>query len=86
MSVSADEPPEELPSLARTVEALLFLSSDPLSLAELAEATQAGEGAIAAALALLGEEYAPGRRGLQSSLVATPSPVIQPARMRRGAC
>jgi len=65
MSSSADESPEELPSLARTVEALLFLSSDPLSLAELAEATQAGEGAIAAALALLGEEYAPGRRGLQ---------------------
>jgi segregation and condensation protein B len=64
MSASADESPEELPSLARTVEALLFLSSDPLSPAELAEATQAGEGAIAAALALLGEEYAPGRRGL----------------------
>ncbi len=56
---------EELPSLARTVEALLFLSSDPLSPAELAEAAQAGEGAIAAALALLGDEYAPGRRGLQ---------------------
>jgi segregation and condensation protein B len=65
MSSSADESHEELPSLARTVEALLFLSSDPLSLAELAEATQAGEGAVAAALALLGEEYAPGRRGLQ---------------------
>jgi segregation and condensation protein B len=56
---------EELPSLARTVEALLFLSSDPLSPAELADAAQVGEGAIAAALALLGEEYAPGRRGVQ---------------------
>jgi segregation and condensation protein B len=72
VSARAEEPltgseyvEEELPSLARTVEALLFLSSDPLGLAELADATQAGEGAIAAALALLGEQYAPGRRGVQ---------------------
>jgi len=56
---------EALPSLARTVEALLFLSTDPLSLTELADATQAGEGAVTAALALLGEEYAPGRRGIR---------------------
>jgi segregation and condensation protein B len=53
------------PSLVRTVEALLFLSSDPLSPAELADATQSGEGAVRAALAVLGEQYAPGRRGLQ---------------------
>jgi segregation and condensation protein B len=52
------------PSLARTVEALLFLSSDPLSAAELADATQAGEGAVLTALALLGEQYAPGLRGI----------------------
>jgi segregation and condensation protein B len=74
MSSAAEQPtaetaqapdPEQLPSLARTVEALLFLSSDPLSPAELADATEAGEGAVAAALALLGEQYAPGRRGLQ---------------------
>lgn len=52
------------PSLARTVEALLFLSSDPLSPAELADATQAGEGAVRTALALLGEQYAPGLRGI----------------------
>jgi segregation and condensation protein B len=56
---------EETPALARTVEALLFLSADPLSVAELAEACEAGEGAVRAALALLGEEYAPGRRGIQ---------------------
>lgn len=55
---------EETPSLARTVEALLFLSSDPLSEAELADATQAGEGAVRAALAVLAEQYAPGRRGI----------------------
>ena len=52
------------PELARTVEALLFLSADPLSPEELAAATEVGEGAVAAALALLGEQYAPGRRGI----------------------
>ena len=55
----------ESPSLARTVEALLFLSTDPLSPEELAEATQAGEGAVMAALALLAEQYAPGRSGIR---------------------
>lgn len=55
---------EPEPSLARTVEALLFLSSDPLSPAELADATQAGEGAVLTALALLAEQYAPGLRGI----------------------
>ena len=37
----------DTPELARTVEALLFLSADPLSVAELAEACEAGEGAVA---------------------------------------
>jgi segregation and condensation protein B len=60
-SAGADE---QTPELARTVEALLFLSADPLTPAELAEAIEAGEGAIVAALALLGEQYAPGRRGV----------------------
>jgi segregation and condensation protein B len=62
--VSAAEEPAELPELARTVEALLFLSADPLSPAELADAALAGEGAVLAALAVLGEQYAPGRRGI----------------------
>jgi segregation and condensation protein B len=57
-----DDGPE--PELARTVEALLFLSDDPLNVAELADATEAGEGAVQAAIALLGEQYAPGRRGI----------------------
>jgi chromosome segregation and condensation protein ScpB len=52
---------EQLPELARTVEALLFLSTDPLSIGELAEAAEVGEGAVTAALALLGERHAPGR-------------------------
>jgi segregation and condensation protein B len=51
--------------LARTVEALLFLSADPLSLHELSDATEAGEEAVQIALASLAEDYAPGRRGLR---------------------
>jgi len=52
-------------SLARTIEALLFLSTDPLSPEELCEAAQAGEDAVLAALELLAEQYAPGRRGIR---------------------
>jgi segregation and condensation protein B len=51
--------------LARTVEALLFLSADPLSAGELADATEAGEAAVLSALAVLAEQYAPGRRGIR---------------------
>jgi segregation and condensation protein B len=55
---------EASPALARAVEALLFLSAEPLALSELAAATEVGEGAVRAALALLGEQYAPGLRGI----------------------
>ena len=58
------EASEEAPGLARTIEALLFLSTEPLSVAELAEATQAGEGAVATALQLLGEQHSPARSGI----------------------
>jgi segregation and condensation protein B len=51
--------------LARTVEALLFLSSDPLSVRELAEATQAEEAQVVEVLGLLAERYGPGERGIQ---------------------
>jgi segregation and condensation protein B len=51
--------------LAGKVEALLFLSSDPLTLEELADATQAAEDGVLEALASLAEDYAPGRRGLR---------------------
>jgi segregation and condensation protein B len=61
---SATERPDPA-RLARTVEALLFLSSHPLNAAELADATEAGQEAVLAALALLGEQYAPGRRGIR---------------------
>ncbi len=50
--------------LARTIEALLFLSSQPLSTRELSQATEATEGQVAEALGLLGEDLAPGRRGV----------------------
>jgi segregation and condensation protein B len=63
--VSTDTDTVEIASLARTVEALLFLSSDPLSAGELAEATQASEAEVLAALATLAEQYAPGRRGIR---------------------
>ncbi len=56
---------EQIADLARIVEALLFLSSDPLGLGELQDAALADEPALRAALALLAEQYAPGRRGLQ---------------------
>ncbi len=56
---------ESIPALARTVEALLFLSADPLAFSELADATRAEEPALRAALELLAEQYAPGRRGIQ---------------------
>jgi segregation and condensation protein B len=58
------EVPEEAPLLARTIESLLFLSTDPLSTAELAEAAQVGEGAVTTALALLSERHAPGHSGI----------------------
>jgi len=56
---------DDAPSLAHTLEALLFLSTEPLSSEELADATQAGEEDVHAALELLAEQYAPGRRGIR---------------------
>ena len=52
-------------ALARTVEALLFLSSDPLTPAELADATEAEEADVLAALALLAEWHAPESSGIR---------------------
>lgn len=54
----------ELSPLARTVEALLFLSPDPVPAADLAQAADVWPDEVDAALAELGEAYAPGRRGL----------------------
>ena len=50
--------------LARIVEALLFLASDPLGLAELCEVTGESETAVSGALEELAAACAPGERGL----------------------
>jgi segregation and condensation protein B len=51
-------------ALARTVEALLFLSSEPVSAADLAQAAECSADELAAALDELRAAYAPGERGL----------------------
>jgi segregation and condensation protein B len=50
--------------LSRTVEALLFLSPDPVTIGELSEATEATEGQVAEAIELLSEDLAEGKRGI----------------------
>jgi segregation and condensation protein B len=51
-------------TLARTVEALLFLSPEPVSVERLADACEASEGEVVEALARLREHYAEGFRGV----------------------
>jgi segregation and condensation protein B len=51
--------------LARVIEALLFLSSDPVATEELAEATGAHQRDVTAALAELETALSPGERGIQ---------------------
>jgi segregation and condensation protein B len=55
------EPP---PELERVLEALLFISSDPLSLQDLSEATEADTMTVAGALQELAKRHAPGRAGI----------------------
>jgi segregation and condensation protein B len=50
--------------LARTIEALLFLSSEPVSAVDLADAAECSAGELTEALDELGAAYAPGERGL----------------------
>ncbi len=50
--------------LSRTVEALLLLSAQPVSAADLALATEATEGQVAEAIELLREDLAEGKRGI----------------------
>jgi segregation and condensation protein B len=50
--------------LARTIEALLFLSPQPVPAADLAEAAEAREGQVSEALDVLREDLAEGRRGI----------------------
>jgi segregation and condensation protein B len=48
----------------RTLEALLFLSSEPVAVDELAQAAAVGEGQVVESLARLREQYAEGFRGI----------------------
>jgi segregation and condensation protein B len=50
--------------LARTIEALLFLSPQPVSASDLTEATEATEGQVAEAIDLLREDLGEGKRGV----------------------
>jgi segregation and condensation protein B len=50
--------------LARTIEALLFLSPQPVDARDLAEATESTEGQVSEAIGLLREDLAEGRRGV----------------------
>jgi segregation and condensation protein B len=50
--------------LPRTIEALLFLSPQPVSATDLAEATEATEGQVAEAIDVLREDLGEGRRGV----------------------
>lgn len=59
-----------LTELARIVEALLFLSPDPVSLEDLAESADCDADQLAAALAELDSEYTPGTHGLALKRVA----------------
>jgi segregation and condensation protein B len=59
-----------LDALARTVEALLVVAAQPLSLAELAEATADEPERVEFALHLLSERYAEGRSGIVLEHVA----------------
>ncbi len=76
-----------LGELARIVEALLFLSPDPLAAEQLAEACEVGEGEVVEALARLREHYAEGWRGVVLREVAggfalATDPVAEPAARR----
>jgi segregation and condensation protein B len=50
--------------LARTIEALLFLSPQSVGVADLAEATESTEGQVAEAIDVLREDLGEGRRGV----------------------
>ena len=59
-----------LDQLARTVEALLVVASQPLSVAELADAADDDPERVEAALGLVGERYREGRSGIVLEHVA----------------
>lgn len=62
-AVAAGGERDDMP-VARVVEALLFLSPDPLSAQELAEAADVPESDVEAALEELAQRFAPGESGI----------------------
>ncbi len=73
--------------LARIIEALLFLSPDPVAVKDLAEVTACDEDEVAEAVAELDQRYAPGEHGLQLKRVAggltlAPDPIAESAARR----
>ena len=73
--------------LARTLEALLFLSSEPVGLEALCEACECSEDELEAGLAELRTAYAPGERGIQLRELAggftlATDPATEPAARR----
>jgi segregation and condensation protein B len=62
--------PDPLDELARTVEALLVVASAPLSLEELAAASDDDPGRVEEALRLVGERFEEGRSGIVLEQVA----------------
>lgn len=74
----------DVPTLARILEGLLFLSPEPVPIAALVEATGAGEEPVYSAIALLDRQYAPGERGLilkrvGGGLTLATDPLCEPA-------
>ncbi|MEA2298108.1 MAG: segregation and condensation protein [Solirubrobacteraceae bacterium] len=73
--------------LARIIEALLFLSGEPVSLGELAEVSDEPPEAVERAVATLRQAYAPGERGLvlrevAGGLTLASDPLAEPAARR----
>ncbi len=74
----------DVPTLARIIEALLFLSPEPVPLADLAEATGATDDDVQEAVALLDRQFAPGERGLivkrvGGGIALATDPISEPA-------
>lgn len=83
----AAEPPRDTAEIERLIEALLFLSSDPVSADALADAIDAELDDVAAALTALGADYAERRRGivlreLAGGWVLASSPLAEDAARR----
>ncbi|MEA2255141.1 MAG: segregation and condensation protein [Solirubrobacteraceae bacterium] len=73
--------------LARTIEALLFLSSEPVAVTDLAEAAECDAEELAEAVEELRGAYAPGERGLvlrelAGGLTLATAPETEPAARR----